>query len=462
MPHVAVDPATGEVIRRRPSDSLDTARAAAASAHEAQQSWQKRPFADRSARLRALADRLAARRDELARGMALEMGKPLSEGRAEVDKCAWVCAYSAANGEDFRRGADVSLEGARAGWVYRPLGVVLGIMPWNFPLWQFFRFAAPTVMAGNGVVLKHAPNVPGCAEAIETLVREAGLPAGLVATVYLEVDDVGSLIDDPHVHAVTLTGSVEAGRSVAERAGRALKKTVLELGGSDPSVVLSDADVEFAAAECVRSRMLNNGQSCIAAKRLIVVDRHHNTFVDRVRSHLSGFEMADPRDPETRLGPMARLDLRDRLHAQVVGSIRGGAECVLGGFVPDRAGAWYPATLLTGVQPGMPTYDEEVFGPVAAVIRAHDDEDALRIANDTRFGLGAAVYTRDIDRGAAIATDELDAGACFVNGLVRSDPRLPFGGTGISGYGRELSPLGIREFVHARTVWVAEPSNARR
>lgn len=455
MPHIAINPASGEVLHQQRTTSLEEARAATAAAHEAQRLWRTLDFDQRARPLRALAEALTSRRDALAHRMAEEMGKPLAEGRAEVDKCAWVCSYYADHGAGFLAPVTAEVENARAGWVYRPLGVVLGIMPWNFPLWQFFRFAAPTLMAGNAVVLKHAPSVPGCALDIAALVRDAGFPPALVATLFLEVDDVGPLIDDAHVHAVTLTGSVRAGRAVAARAGRALKKTVLELGGSDASVILEDADVVHAARECVASRMLNNGQSCIAAKRLIVVDARHDDFVARVRSGLTDFAMDDPLDPTTRLGPLAREDLRDQLHGQVAASVEAGARCELGGVVPDRAGAWYPATLLTEVGPGMPAYEEELFGPVAVILRARDDEDALRIANDTAYGLGAAVYTSDPTRGAAIAADHLEAGACFVNGMVRSDPRLPFGGIGISGYGRELSPLGIREFVNAKTVWVA-------
>jgi succinate-semialdehyde dehydrogenase/glutarate-semialdehyde dehydrogenase len=454
MPHVAVDPSTGRELYRVASTSLDEARLAAAGAHAAHRPWWEAGFSVRAARLHAVARALRARREDLARRMATEMGKPITEGLGEVEKCAWVCEYYAEHAEDFLSDQAADTAALRSGWVHRPLGVVLGIMPWNFPLWQVFRFAAPTLMAGNGVLIKHAPSVPGCAGDIQDLFDAAGLPPGLVATLFVDVDDIDPLIHDRNVSAVTLTGSVRAGRAVAASAGAALKKTVLELGGSDASVILSDAVVPSAAAECVRSRMLNAGQSCIAAKRFVVVDELHDAFVDAVLADMRTRRFGDPTAPDTGLGPLARADLRDTLHDQVERSVAAGARLRLGGEVPDRPGAWYPPTVLTDVGPGMPAYDEELFGPVASVIRAADDDHAIRIANDTAFGLGAAVYTTDIDRGEAIARDRLHAGACFVNGMVRSDPRLPFGGVGISGYGRELSPLGIREFVNAKTVWV--------
>lgn len=453
----SINPTTGEVFDRFAVHTATQVEGFLAQTDAARRAWAATTFDDRAAVLRRAAKRLRSRVDELAASMADEMGKPLADGRAEVEKCAWVCEYYAEHAERFLAPQSAATEAVRSGWVYRPLGVVLAVMPWNFPLWQFFRFAAPALMAGNGVLLKHASSVPGCAADIQSLLDEADLPDGLASVLFLESSDVGDLIDDRHVNAVTLTGSVPAGRSVAERAGRALKKTVMELGGSDASVVLSDADLDFAAAESVRSRLINNGQSCIAAKRFVVVDELHDAFVERVLDEFAQVVMGSPLDDDTTLGPMAREELRDELHDQVRKSVEAGAKVRVGGDVPDRPGAWYPATLLTEVGPGMPAYEEELFGPVAAVIRARDDDDALRIANDTDFGLGGAIYTADLARGERLAADRLHAGACFVNGLVRSDPRLPFGGIGISGYGRELSPLGIREFVNAKTVWVGEP-----
>ena len=326
-------------------------------------------------------------------------------------------------------------------------------MPWNFPFWQVFRFAAPALMAGNAGVLKHASNVPGSALAIEEVLRDAGLPDGLFSTLLVGAGRVAGLIADRRVVAVTLTGSTPAGRAVAETAGHHLKKTVLELGGSDPYVVLEDADIELAAKTCAKSRLINCGQSCIAAKRFIVVDAVREAFVEAFVAEMRAAKMGDPRDDATTVGPMARRDLRDELHGQVEASVAGGARCLVGGTIPDGPGAFYPPTVLVDVRPGTPAHDDELFGPVASVIAARDERDAIRIANDTSFGLGAAVFTRDLDRGLRIAELELEAGACFVNDLVKSDPRLPFGGIKESGYGRELAPFGIREFVNVKTVY---------
>lgn len=453
----AINPATEAVIAEYPAQSdaeiekrLTAARAAAAT-------WRAIDPDQRATRLRRLAALLREQSAALSELMTREMGKPIASAEAEVSKSAACCDYFADNAAMMLAPQHRAVQADESYVRFDPLGVVLAIMPWNFPLWQFFRFAAPALMAGNGVLLKHASNVPGCASDIRDLLAEAGLPEGLAAVLFLDTDAVGELIEDRHLHAVTLTGSVGAGRAVAARAGAALKKTVMELGGSDASVVLSDADLDFAAAESVRSRLINNGQSCIAAKRFVVVDALHDAFVERVAAEMSKVVMGPPLDEATTLGPMARVELRDELHDQVEASVAQGARLRMGGVVPDRPGAWYPATLLTEVGPGMPAYTDELFGPVAAVIRARDDDDALRIANDTDFGLGGAIYTRDLERGERLAADHLNVGAAFVNGLVRSDPRLPFGGIGISGYGRELSPLGIREFVNVKTVWVDRP-----
>jgi len=331
---------------------------------------------------------------------------------------------------------------------------VLAIMPWNFPFWQVFRFVAPNLMAGNAGVLKHASNVPGCAVMIEELLAEAGFPQGLFRAALVGSGAVSGIIADPRVSAVTITGSVGAGKAVAGTAGGLVKKTVLELGGSDPYVVLEDADLDLAAEVCAKSRLLNSGQSCISAKRFIVVDAVRDAFLERFVGRMSQAKMGDPLDESTEMGPLAREDLRNDLHDQVMRSISAGAKCVLGGEVEKLRGAWYPPTVLVNVKPGMPAYEEELFGPVAAVIDARDESDAIRIANDSSFGLGAAVFTRDVVRGERIAAERLDAGNCFVNGLVKSDPRLPFGGIKESGYGRELAPIGIREFVNVKTVWV--------
>jgi succinate-semialdehyde dehydrogenase/glutarate-semialdehyde dehydrogenase len=386
--------------------------------------------------------------------MAREMGKARVEGREEAEKCAWVCDYYAENAERFL--ADEIRESAatRSFVTFRPIGVVLSVMPWNFPFWQVFRFAAPGLMAGNAGLLKHASNVPGCALRIEEIFREAGFPEHLFRTLLIGSSAVSRVLDHPHVRAATLTGSTPAGAAVAEAAGRRIKKTVLELGGSDPYVILEDADVDAAVASCVTARIKNVGQSCIAAKRFIVTEPVLERFTEGLVAGMRDQRMGDPLDESTTVGPLARRDLRDELHDQVRRSVDAGARCLLGGEIPDGPGAFYPPTVLTGVTEGMPAWDEELFGPVAAVIAVRDEAEAIRVANATPFGLGAAVYTRDAARGERIAAYELEAGCCFVNDFVRSDPRLPFGGVKESGYGRELGAQGIREFVNIKTVWI--------
>ena len=454
MSIAAVNPATGEVIRSYPEMELEEVLEAAERAHGAFQRWRRTSFGERAQLLRQAGRILEERSGEWAELMALEMGKPVKDGVAEARKCALGCTYFADHAEEFLRPEEVATDASKSYWTYRPLGVVLAVMPWNFPFWQVFRFAAPSLMAGNAALLKHASNVPGSALAIERIFREAGFPEDLFRTLIMGARGVGRLIEHPHVAAVTVTGSVEAGRAVAVKAGALVKKSVLELGGSDPYLVLADADLELAAEACAKSRLVNSGQSCIAAKRFIVVERGRHELLERFVAHMKAAVVGDPMDEATEVGPLAREDLRDELHLQVRRSVEAGATCVLGGEPLKRKGAWYPPTVLTDVLPGMPAYDEELFGPVAAVITAKGEEDAIRIANDSRFGLGAAVFTRDVARGEAIAAERLEAGCCFVNGLVKSDPRLPFGGIKESGYGRELSPLGIREFANVKTVWV--------
>ena len=421
--------------------------------------WRRTRFDRRGELLSAVALELERRRDALAALMATEMGKPLADGRAEVDKCASACRYYAAEGAEQLADRHVRTERRRSFVHHEPLGVVLAIMPWNFPLWQVFRFAAPAVMAGNTGLLKHASNVSGCALAIEEVFLAAGGPEGLFQTVLASGDRVLTVIDHDLVRAVTLTGSTDAGRAVAARAGAGLKKTVLELGGSDAYVVLADADLDLAAQVCARSRLLNSGQSCISAKRFIVEERVHDDFVERFSAALGAATLGDPFDAATSMGPLARRDLRDDVHDQVLRSVGQGATLRLGGELVgelgEGPGAFYPPTLLCGVEAGMAAFDEEVFGPVAAVIAARDEVDAVRRANDSVFGLGAAVFTTDLERGERIAAYELDAGCCFVNALVASDARLPFGGIKNSGYGRELAELGIRSFVNEKTVVVA-------
>ncbi len=451
----SINPTTGELLREYSDHDRSAAVASLDRASEAQRRWAELSFAERALPLVRCAELLEERQRELAELMAREMGKPVRQGRSELEKCALGARYFAEHAERLLAPERIATEAKESAVVYRPLGVILAIMPWNFPFWQVFRFAAPALMAGNGALLKHAPNVTGCSLALEELFRAAGLPAGLFASLLVDVDLAGELIADPRVAGVTLTGSTRAGRAVSSRAGSAIKKTVLELGGSDPYLVLEDADLDLAVSTCATSRLQNAGQSCIAAKRLIAVEGVFESFVERLIERFRAVHMGDPRDERTELGPLARLDLRETLQRQVEESLERGARLLLGGEIPDRPGFFYPPTILAGVRPGMPAYEEEVFGPVAAVFSARDEREAIRIANDTRYGLGAAVFTRDLERGRRIAERELEAGVCFVNALVRSDPRLPFGGVRESGYGRELSELGIREFVNAKTVVVA-------
>ena len=451
-----VNPATGQPGRTYHETSLEDARDAATAARKAFLSWRRTSFADRSAIIHNAAEVLRARKDEFARLMTEEMGKTISDGRAEVDKCVMHCDWFADHAQDYLADEPVEMDGGETFVTFNPLGVVLAVMPWNFPFWQVLRFAVPALMAGNGALLKHASNVPGCALAIEDVLHQAGVPHDLFRTLLLPSSEVEALIRDDNVAAVTLTGSVAAGRSVATAAGSVLKKCVLELGGSDAYVVLDDIDVEAAAKIAAKARMVNGGQSCIAGKRFIVVrsvlDKFEKALVDAMRS----YEMGDPTKDQTKLGPMVSVKARDGIHAQVTTSIDKGARLLLGGMVPDRAGAWYPATVLSNVQPGQPAHDEEVFGPVAAIIAADDEADAVRIANDSEFGLGSGVLTSDLDRGRRIAAEEMEAGLSFVNENVRSDPRAPFGGVKHSGYGRECSGYGIREFVNIKTVHVRQ------
>ncbi|NGP89977.1 NAD-dependent succinate-semialdehyde dehydrogenase [Fodinibius halophilus] len=420
---------------------------------EAQENWRSRSFSERADILNKAAQILRKRKSEFAELMAREMGKPLSQGESESEKCAWVCEYYAENAADFLADEYIETDADKSYVTFNPLGTVLAIMPWNFPFWQLFRFAAPALMAGNAAVLKHAPNVTGCALAIEELLHKAGIPRDLFRTVLADVEQTQQLIKHSGIAAVTLTGSTRAGKAVASTAGEELKKTVLELGGSDPYIILEEANIEQAAETCVTSRLVNSGQSCIAAKRLIVVEEHYDTFLESVKYRMSRKQFGNPFESSTDIGPMARKDLRDKLHQQVQESIQVGANCILGGEIPDREGAFYPPTVLTNVSEGMPAYEEELFGPVISVIKVKDEAEAIEVANDTEYGLGAAVFSEDVERAEQIAANELKAGCCFVNDFVKSDPRLPFGGIKNSGLGRELSHFGIKEFVNIKTVY---------
>lgn len=451
----ATDPATGA---RGPlhegHDASDVQRIVAAT-RSAFLAWRRTSFDERAVPMRNAAAVLRRRRRELADLMREEMGKPVTDGLAEVEKCATACDHYADHAARYLAPEPVDIDAkSRAYVTYNPLGVVLAVMPWNFPLWQVFRFAAPTLMAGNAAVLKHASNVPGSALAIESVLREAGFPADLFRTLLIGSDAVGDLIADDRIAAVTLTGSVPAGRKVAERAGAALKPCVLELGGADAYIVLEDANIPAAAQVAAAARLVNGGQSCIAGKRFIAVAPVRAAFEQALVEAMRGHAMGDPADPATKLGPLQSVAARDEVHAQVQASVANGARLLLGGTVPDRPGAWYPPTVLSGVVAGQPAHDDEVFGPVAAVIEAADEADAIRIANDSEFGLGSAVLTGDVARGERIAATELEAGMAFVNDNVRSDPRLPFGGVKHSGVGRECAGYGIKAFVNVKTVQV--------
>jgi succinate-semialdehyde dehydrogenase/glutarate-semialdehyde dehydrogenase len=450
----SVNPSTGEVLETFTPTSPEELEPILARAHAAFVRWSAMPFTARAQPMREVGRLL--RRDVARHAVAitLEMGKPIVQAEAEVEKCARGCDFYAEHAERFLAEQPRKTDASDSYVRFDPLGPVLAIMPWNFPYWQVFRFAAPALMAGNAGLLKHASNVPRCALAIETLFRDAGFPEGLFAAVLIESAQVAGLIADPRIAAVTLTGSERAGRAVAAQAGDALKKTVLELGGSDPFLILADADLTAAAEAAADARLVNSGQSCIAAKRFIVVEAVADRFLDLFADALRARRMGDPMARETQVGPQARVDLRDALHEQVEDSVKRGAEVLLGGEIPPGKGAFYPPTLLVGVAPGMAAFDQETFGPVAAVVRARDEGEAVRLANASGFGLGASLWTRDRTRARRLAT-QIEAGSVFVNGVVKSDPRLPFGGIKRSGYGRELSEYGIREFVNVKSVWIA-------
>ena len=450
----SINPANNKPILTYDETSSEESLKIISLADDAFTIWKETSFAHRSALMKNAARVLRENSEEYSVLMTMEMGKPILQSRAEVEKCAWVCDYYAENAEMFLEDEIIKTEATKSFVSYQPIGVILAIMPWNFPFWQVFRFAAPNLMAGNAGLLKHASNVSGCALAIENVFRKAGFPENLFRTLLVKSKNSKKIISNEKIRAVTLTGSVPAGKSVASLAGSLIKKTVLELGGSDPYVILEDADLEKAAMSCVTSRLINAGQSCIAAKRFIIVESVYDKFEKLYLDLMAKKKMGDPFDEKNDLGPQASLQLRDELHDQVLRSVKQGAELILGGTIPEMAGAYYPPTILRNVKPGMAAFDEELFGPVAALIKANDEEDAIELANKSIFGLGAAVFTKDIERGERIAKEKLNAGCCFVNDFVKSDPRLPFGGIKESGYGRELSLFGIKEFVNIKSVYI--------
>ncbi len=459
-----INPATGELVCEYPLHDQARVEQTLRQAEEAFEQWRAVPMPQRGLLMHKAAAVLRARKEELAALMTREMGKPVTAAEAEIEKCAIACDFFADRAEYFLApetiGSDADLSYVR----YDPLGPVLAIMPWNFPFWQVFRFAAPALMAGNVGILKHASNVPGTALAIEGIFREAGFPAGCFATLLVDSQTIASLIHHPAIRAVTLTGSDKAGMAVAAEAGKALKKTVLELGGSDPFIVLADADVAQTARAAAHARCINAGQSCIAAKRFIVDRRIAGDFERAMVQAMGEQKVGDPMDRTVAVGPLAREDLLLALDDQVRRSVAAGAKLLLGGLKFKGKGYYYPPTVLSDVRPGMAAFDEETFGPVAAVIRADDPDEAVRLANRSPYGLGASIWTGNIDLAKQLAA-RIESGSVFVNGLVKSDPRLPFGGVKHSGYGRELSLTGIREFVNIKTVWVRHgetPSHTRR
>jgi len=447
-----INPTNGQKIKTYSEYPAPKVEEMIQQAHKSYNVWRRLSFEERGGLMKKAAQVLRANQDTYARLITQEMGKPLTQSKGEIEKCAWVCEFYADQAQNYLAPEQIRGDASESFVCFEPMGIIFAVMPWNFPFWQVFRAAAPTLMAGNAMVLKHASNVCGSALAIEDVFTKAGFPKGLFGTILLSNQKAGDLIEHPLVRAVTLTGSTGAGKSVASRAGGVIKKAVLELGGSDAYIVLEDADVEQAAQICAASRLINAGQSCVSAKRFIVVEsvieKFTQTFVERMKNQ----RMGDPLEEGVTVGPMARHDLRDGIHAQVTASVKQGAKILLGGVIPEGPGAYYPPTVLGDVMPGMVAYQEEIFGPVASIIKARDEQHAIAIANDTIFGLGSAVFTRDIDRGRRIAAHEIEAGCCFVNDSVKSDPRLPFGGIKESGYGRELSSFGIREFVNIKSV----------
>ncbi len=451
---VSINPATNKKIGTYNVLSEKSVDKALRNSLKTFEEWHRLPFNKRATLLKNIARHLRKDCEELALLATTEMGKPIQQSRDEVEKCAKALEFYASEGAKYLANEMAETDARKSYVTFQPLGVILAVMPWNFPYWQVFRAMAPAVMAGNVMLLKHASNVSGCALAIERIIIAAGAPVGLFQTLILPSSRIDKLIDNPVVAAITLTGSTNAGSKVAKAAGRNLKKCVLELGGSDAYIILDDADMDVAVEIALRGRLVNTGQSCIAAKRFVVLKSRRKEFEQRYTEQMTSVTYGDPMDSKNRMGPMARIDLRDELHSQVVKSIENGAKLLCGGFVPDGPGAFYPATVLTNVKKGMPAYDEELFGPVAAIIEAKDEKDAIRIANDTIYGLAGGIISRNRTYAEKLAAEEFQAGNCYVNDFAHSDPRLPFGGIKHSGYGRELSSFGIREFVNIKTVFV--------
>jgi succinate-semialdehyde dehydrogenase / glutarate-semialdehyde dehydrogenase len=450
----SINPANNEIIREYQEHTPVETAAIIEEVYYEWLKWKETSYEYRAGLLRNAAKLLRERKESYAGLMTAEMGKILRESRAEIEKCANACDFYAEHAATMLKDQVIASDASRSLVVFQPLGVILAVMPWNFPFWQVFRFAAPSLMAGNAAVLKHASNVPGCALAIEEVFRDAGFPANLFRTLMIPSPAAKEVIENPFIVAATLTGSEAAGSDVASAAGKMIKKTVLELGGSDAFIILEDADMEKAVKTAITARMINQGQSCIAAKRFIVVESRRTEFEEKVKKAMELLRMGDPMDPQTDVGPLARKDIAAEIDSQVRRTVAAGATLLLGGMPADRTGCYYLPTILSGVRPGMATYREETFGPVISIIPVKNEEEAIAVANDSEFGLGGSVWTEDLERGEAVAR-KIETGAVFVNGLVKSDPRLPFGGIKKSGYGRELSEYGIREFVNIKTIWIA-------
>ncbi len=450
----SINPSNSELIASYEEMTKEEVKIIISDVNSAYQEWRLTSFSHRAQLMKNAAEILQDRKEDLGRLMTFEMGKPFLQAVAEANKCASVCEYYADNAERILENQIIETDASKSYVAYRPIGIVLAVMPWNFPFWQVLRFAAPALMAGNVGVLKHASNVQGCALEIEKIFQDAGFPKNVFRTLVIGSKDVKEVIENPHVKAVTLTGSTPAGKAVASQAGAVLKKTVLELGGSDPYIILEDADLDQAITACMIGRFLNTGQSCIAAKRFIVIESILNEFRTKLLEAMKTQKWGDPFDEDVNIGPMVNIWSRDEVHEQVTASIEKGADLLVGGIIPDVEGAFYPATLLDNVRPGMPAFDDEIFGPVASIISVNNEKEAIQLANQTSFGLGGAVFTKNIESGEKIAANDIEAGCCFVNDFVRSDPRLPFGGIKESGYGRELSEAGIREFTNMKTVYI--------
>lgn len=454
MPLQSINPHNNKLIKVYKEDTPKQVEKKIQIVHRGFLEWRYSSFTQRAELLKALSQELLNQKNELAKLMALEMGKPLNKGTVEIEKCAWVCKYYAQHGKQMLQDELVKTDYSKSFITHNPLGVVLAIMPWNYPFWQVFRGLAPALMAGNTMILKHAANVSGCVLAIKKIFNTIQAPADVFDVLMLDYHAIDAIIDHKAIAAVTLTGSTKAGKAVAAKAGSVLKKSVMELGGADAYVVLKDADIELAAKECASSRLKNGGQSCISAKRFIVEKNIINKFTDAMIEHMKKTSIGNPLLDEFDLGPLARIDLRDKLHEQVFRSKAKGAKVAWGGSVNEINGAYYPCTVLTNVTPGMPAFDEELFGPVAAIIEAKDEAHAVQLANQSIYGLGGAVFTKNKKKGEKIASSLIEAGSVFVNVQVNSDPRLPFGGIKESGYGRELGVLGIKEFVNIKSVAV--------